>query len=101
MRPSLTTTWARIAVLGALLALAPARAARADTTVPITGIGTSVSDVFVINTHVDSVTYSDPVDVVINGMAAVEIRGTVSGLGWGGAGTGGSGAIMLRAASAN
>lgn len=95
-----TVACARIAILGALFALASVRAARADTTIPITGIGTSVSDVFVINTHVDSVTYSDPVDIVINGMAAVEIRGTVSGVGWGGAGASGAAGIVTRAANA-
>src|SRR5437762_14064997 len=73
-------------IAAALLGLASLRVAQADTTVPITGIGTSVTGAFVINTHADSVTYSDPVDVVINGMAAVEIRGTVSGVGWGGSG---------------
>jgi hypothetical protein len=101
MRPSSTTTCARLAILGALFALAPVRAARADTTIPITGIGTSVTDVFVINTHVDSITYSDPVDVVINGMAAVEIRGAVSGVGWGGAGTSGATRIVPRAGNAH
>ena len=67
--------------VGVLLGLASVRAAPADTTVPITGIGTSVTGDFVINTHADSVTYSDPVDVVIGGLTAVEIRGTVSGVG--------------------
>ena len=81
--------------VGALLGLASLRAAQADTTVPITGIGTSFTGDFVINTHADSVTYSDPVDVVINGLAAVEIRGTVSGVGWGGGG------IVARAANAH
>lgn len=69
--------------------------AHADTTVAITGIGTSVTDVFVINTHVDIVTYSDPVEVTIRGMRVVEIRGTVSGVGWGGSG------IVSRAVSAH
>lgn len=79
--------------VGVPLGLASVRAAHADTTVPIMGIGTSVTGDFVINTHADSVTYSDPVDVVINGLAAVEIRGTVSGVGWGGRG------IVPRAAN--
>jgi hypothetical protein len=101
MRPSSTTTCARLAILGALFALAPVPTARADTTIPITGIGTSVTDVFVINTHVDSITYTDPVDVVINGMAAVEIRGAVSGVGWGGAGASGAAGIVPRAGNAH
>jgi hypothetical protein len=81
--------------LVAVISPAPFSAAFADTTVPITGIGTSVTDAFVINTHADSVTYSDPVDVVIRGMPVVEIRGTVSGVGWGGAG------LVARAANAH
>jgi hypothetical protein len=84
-----------LAVSVALLGLPSMRAARADTTVPITGIGTSVTGAFAINTHADSVTYSAPVDVVINGLDAVEIRGTVSGVGWGGAG------VVARAANAH
>ncbi len=83
-----------------LLALAFPGAARADTTIPISGIGTSVMDVFAINTHVDSVTYSGPVDVVINGIPACEIRGTVSGVGWGGSGATGAAGILTRAANA-
>src|SRR5439155_25385643 len=78
---------------GVLLGLASVRAAQADTTLPITGIGTSVMDAFAINTHADSVTYSDPVDVMVGGLAAIEIRGTVSGVGWGGSG------IVTRAAN--
>jgi hypothetical protein len=89
-------TWDRsLLAVAALLGLASVPAAHADTTVPITGIGTSVTGNFVINTHADSVTYSDPVDVVIGGLAAVEIRGTVSGVGWGGSG------IVARAANAH
>jgi hypothetical protein len=58
-------TWDRsLLAVAALLELASVPAAHADTTVPITGIGTSVTGNFVINTHADSVTYSDPVDVV-------------------------------------
>jgi len=79
----------------ALLGLPLVRDARADTTVPITGIGTSVTGPFAINTHADSVTYSTPVDVVINGLDAVEIRGTISGVGWGGTG------VVARAANAH
>jgi hypothetical protein len=95
MLRSIMTCARPLLAVGALLGLASLRAARADTTVPITGIGTSVTDAFVINTHADSVTYSDPVDVEINGMAAVEIRGTVSGVGWGGSG------IVARAVNAH
>lgn len=72
--------------LAALLSLLSISVAQADTTIPITGIGTNVSAPVIIKTHVDSVTYSEPADVVINGLAAVEIRGTVSGVGWGGTG---------------
>jgi hypothetical protein len=57
---------------------------RADTTVPITGIGTRVG---AISTHVDSVSHSEPVLVDVPGIgAAFEMRGTVSGVGWGGLG---------------
>jgi hypothetical protein len=61
-----------------------AQAARADTTVPIMGIGTSVNGQ--IDSKAEKVTYSDPVEVAFHGIAAIEIRGTVSGVGWGGAG---------------
>jgi hypothetical protein len=81
--------------LGALLGFAFTRPAHADTTIPISGIGTSITDAFVIDTHADSVTYSDPVDVEIGGRTAVEIRGTVAGVGWGGGG------IVARAANAH
>lgn len=86
----------RLLLLGAALT-GPAclHAARADTTVPITGIGTTLAGDTVIDTHVDSVTYSDPRDVIINGVPAVEIRGTASGIGWGGGG------IVPRASSAH
>ena len=58
-----------------------------DTTVHIVGIGTQVNDTFVIDTHVDEVTYSGPHDVLVEGFGeAYEIRGTVSGVGWGGGG---------------
>src|SRR5947207_16006288 len=86
MHRSIMTCARPLLAIATLLGLASQQVAQADTTVPITGIGTSVTGAFVINTHADSVTYSDPVDVVINGMAAVEIRGTVSGVGWGGSG---------------
>lgn len=78
-----------------LSSVASLNAACADTTAPITGIGTSVTDVFAIKTHVDSVTYSDPVEVCIRGMRVIEIRGTVAGVGWGGGG------IVPRAANAH
>src|SRR5215213_5173657 len=78
-----------------LLSLPSLDVADADTTVPISGIGTSMTGAVTINTHVDSVTYSDPVEVTIRGMPVVEIRGTVSGVGWGGAG------IVARASSSH
>ena len=73
----------------------PIGAAHADTTVPITGVRTNLTGNFVINTHADSVTYSRPVAVNIQGMPALEIHGTVSGVGWGGTG------IVSRAANAH
>ncbi|MBS0264979.1 MAG: hypothetical protein JSS02_23805, partial [Planctomycetes bacterium] len=76
-----------------LYGVASSQAALAETTVPVTGIGTSVTGDFVINTHADSVTYTGPVDVTIHGIPAVEIRGTVAGVGWGGAG------LVARAAN--
>jgi len=86
----------RAAFAVAIVAVFLPTSARADTTVPITGIGTQVSDLFAINTHVDSVTYSDPQVVEIAGFGkAVEIRGTVSGVGWGGGG------IVARANNAH
>jgi hypothetical protein len=56
------------------------------TTVPITGIGTQVG---AISTHADSVTYSAPVLVEIPGVPGrvYEMKGTISGVGWGGAGS--------------
>jgi hypothetical protein len=78
----------------ALLGLAPLQVARADTTVTITGIGTSITGNPAIDSKADSVTYSDPRDLQIHGIPAVEIKGTVSGVGWGGAG------IVARAANA-
>jgi hypothetical protein len=79
----------------ALFSLAAWSAAQADTTVPINDIGTQLTGDVVIDTHVDSVTYSDPADVVFEGIPAVEIKGTVSGVGWGGGG------IVTRAANAH
>jgi hypothetical protein len=79
----------------ALLSLASWRVAEADTTVTITDIGTKLTGEFMIDTHVDSVTYSGPADVVFEGIPAVEIRGTVSGVGWGGGG------VVARAANAH
>jgi hypothetical protein len=74
--------------LAAALVFLLAAGARADTTVAISNIGTKVqSSGFNIDTHVDRVTYSDPVvvDVPAYG-SAWEIRGMVSGIGWGGTG---------------
>jgi hypothetical protein len=70
----------------AILVLAFGPSIQAETTVPAIGIGTSLTGEFTINTHADSVTYSGPVAVVIRGMPVLEIRGTVSGVGWGGTG---------------
>ena len=76
-------------VAGALLAIVWIAEARAQTTVPITGIGTHIAGPpFTIDTHVDSVTYLGPVVVQIEGVGDVfEIRGFVSGVGWGGSTT--------------
>jgi hypothetical protein len=84
-----------LALFVALMNRASLRVAQADTTVTVTGIGTSVTGAFAIKTQADSVTYSGPVDITVRGMPAVEIRGTVSGVGWGGAG------IVTRAANAH
>jgi len=66
----------------ALLAILWPAEVRAQTTVPITGIGTHVG---AIDTHVDSVTYTGPDVVQIEGVGDVfEIRGFISGVGWGG-----------------
>jgi hypothetical protein len=74
--------------LGIALGVAFARLAGADTVVAITDIGTSVqSSGFTIATHVDQVVYSPPAVVDVPGYgAAYEIRGMVSGVGWGGTG---------------
>ena len=87
--------WIRLSLVLAALGLASSTDLRADTTVPITGIGTQLTGDFTINTHVDSVTYANPVAVIIHGIPAVEIRGTVSGVGWGGTG------IVPRAVNAH
>lgn len=80
----------------ALLSITLPAYARAETIVPITGIGTRVAGAFTIDTHVDSVTYSDPEFVAVDGVGdAIEIRGTVSGIGWGGGG------IVARANNAH
>ncbi len=64
-----------------------------QTTVAISGVGTRLGT---INTHVDQVTYGAPRTVEIDGFGdAVEIRGTVAGIGWGGIG------IVSRATSAH
>ena len=77
----------------ALLAVALAGSGRADTTVPVTGIGTQVG---AINTQVESVTYSEPESAQVAGFGeAYEVRGSVSGVGWGGAG------IVARASNAH
>jgi hypothetical protein len=81
------------AALAFLLALVAPTAALADTTVAIDNIRTQVG---AIDTHVDSVTYSDPVLVEVPNVGrAWELRGTVHGVGWGGAG------IVARARNAH
>ena len=58
---------ARIAAIlvGSLISgILPAVCARADTTIPITGIGTQIG---AINTHADSVTFSAPQVVAVAG----------------------------------
>jgi hypothetical protein len=72
------------------------RAEAADTVVPISGIGTHLNAPFVINTRVDAVTYSGPETVELEGFGeAFEMRGTVSGIGWGGV------AAVARASNAH
>ena len=85
-------------VAGALLAVVWSGEARAQTTVPITGVGTRIAGPpFTIDTHVDSVTYSGPVVGDIEGVGEVfEIRGFVSGVGWGG-----SGSVVARGINAH
>ena len=85
-------------VAGALFAIILPAEARAQTTVPITGIGTYIAGPpFTIDTHVDSVTFWGPVNVQIEGVGEVfEIRGFVSGVGWGGGPT-----VVARATNAH
>src|SRR5688572_7260581 len=72
------------AALALPFALVLATPVLADTTVAISDVGTHVG---AIDTHVDSVTYSDPVLVEVPNVGpAWELRGTVQGVGWGGAG---------------
>jgi len=73
-------------VAGALFAIVWSAEARAQTIVPITGIGTHIAGPpFTIDTDVDNVTYWGPEVVQIEGVGEVfEIRGFVSGVGWGG-----------------
>jgi hypothetical protein len=70
----------------ALLAIIMPTEARTQTVVPISGIGTHIAGPpFTIDTHVDSVSFGDPELVEIEGVGEVfEIRGFVSGVGWGG-----------------
>jgi len=85
-------------VAAALLAIAWSAEARAQTTVPITGIGTYIAGPpFTIDTHVESVTFWGPVNVQLEGVGEVfEIRGFVSGVGWGGGPT-----VVARATNAH
>lgn len=69
-----------------LLSVVSFQTVHADTTVPITGIGTELAGGLSIKTHVDQVTYSGPTEIDFHGIPAMEIRGTVSGTGWGGTG---------------
>ncbi len=75
-----------LSVMCMLLCLVSMNVTHADTEVVIHGIGSSVASAVTINTHVESVTYSTPKEVQINGIDAVEIRGIVKGVGWGGTG---------------
>ncbi len=79
--------------LATFAATATAATAAADTTVPISGIGTQVG---AISTRVDHVTHSRPELVEIPGVGKVyEVTGTVHGVGWGGIG------LVARARSAH
>ncbi len=71
-------------VLG-LGSVAVPQAARTEATVlPLSGIGTQIGS---IDTRVETVTHSTPALVEVPGVgAAFEIRGVVSGIGWGGSG---------------
>src|SRR5438067_1724971 len=54
-------------------------------TLPIMGIGTHLTSPYAIDTHADSVTYSAPELVAVPKFGqAYEIRGTITGTGWGG-----------------
>lgn len=77
---------AAVIFVGALISMGLPREAQAQTTIPIEGIGTQIAGPpFAIDTHVDSVTYWGPAEVKIDGVGQVfEIRGFVSGVGWGG-----------------
>lgn len=77
---------AQFLILAALIERPALSNAVADTVIPITGIGTSISGDSPIHTHVDCVRFSAPTYVVIQGMPVCEIRGTISGIGWGGTG---------------
>jgi hypothetical protein len=78
-----TMSRAAINLLPALLILALAPAASGETVVPITGIGTQIDS---IDTRVERVSYTGPVATTVDGLRVLEIRGTVSGIGWGGTG---------------
>ncbi len=92
---SLPRFWVWLVVASGLVITGQVRT-YADTTVPITGIGTNIQGTFNINTHVDKVTYSPPMVVQVPGYGeAIEIRGTVGGIGWGGTG------IVTRATNAH
>src|SRR3954469_8896649 len=78
-----------IAMLVALLIPATAIAATIDPALGA-GIGTSVPDVFgdgsnvPVQTSIASVTYENPVVVKGNGLAYLEVVGSIQGTGWGG-----------------
>jgi hypothetical protein len=67
----------------ALVLWAACSAARGETIVPITGIGTQID---AIDTQVEQVAYTGPVAKIVDSLPVLEIRGTVSGIGWGGTG---------------
>lgn len=78
-----------------ILSSIPLSSVSAGTCYTITGIGTSLTDDFPIDTHVDRVMCDDPVATDFHGMPVCEMRGTVSGIGWGGGG------IVPRAVNAH
>lgn len=94
---SMTESFTRYATanLCALIVLTLVQPVAADTTVRIQGIGTSLAGAHSIDTYVDRVTFSEPASVVVQGIPTCEVRGTVSGVGWGGDG------IVSRANSAH